>query len=223
VEAEVLALGISRCDWERITQRDSVFYALPGLDPLLQQSGVYSVLGLQPPVDNAITISNPLLSWCNNAWDQTSPSGYAWLGTPDSDCQLTVAPESVPEYWLNSLTLNLTSAINCTAALSAARKSGTPVLVPIFDKSQGVTNLLPARYRLIGFAPFVVTGYTGLLGGLLGAVSSLSNTVPAIAKLLCGLQMCIYGYFTKAVIPTHLPTRFGTAKNFGVTVIGRTG
>jgi Flp pilus assembly protein TadG len=225
--ATVLALGFSLCDWERITGRNSVFRALPGLDPLLQQTGIYSLLGLQPPLDSAVTISNPPLSICNNDWDHTSPSGYAWLGAPNASCQLTIAPTITPEYWIDSLKLTLTTlstAVNCTNALAAARARGVPVLVPIFDRVQSfVTNLFPARYRIIGFAPFVVTGYTGLVGGLLGAVSSLSNTVPAIAQLLCGLQLCIYGYFTRSVLPAHMPTAFGNSRNLGVTVIGRTG
>ncbi|GIE28406.1 hypothetical protein Ait01nite_014510 [Actinoplanes italicus] len=228
--ATVLALGVSLCDWERITGRNSVFRGLPLLDPLLQQTGVYSLLGLQPPLDNAITISNPPLSPCNNSWDQISPGGYAWLGTPNAACQLTIAPTITPEYWIDSLTLTLTTlstAVNCTNALASARAKGTPVLVPIYDKVQSfLTNLFPARYRVIGFASFVVTGYTGLLGGLgglVGSASSLTGLVPGIAKLLCGLQLCIYGYFTKSVVPEHLPKAFGSGRNFGVTVIGRTG
>ncbi|MFC4065920.1 hypothetical protein [Actinoplanes subglobosus] len=52
-----------------------------------------------------------------------------------------------------------------------------------------------AQYRIVGFAPFVVTGCTGLLGGVLSGVGSLLSSQPV----------------------------FGTGRNFGATVIGRIG
>ncbi|MEU8664857.1 hypothetical protein [Actinoplanes philippinensis] len=71
-------------------------------------------------------------------------------------------------------------------------------------------------------APFVVTGHTTLLGTLT-CVSILTDTVPGIASTLCGLQRCVYGYFTKSIIPERVRTKSGTTKTFGLTVTGRTG
>lgn len=223
VATNVLAMGVSKCDWDRMTNGGKKFYALPGLDPLLQQAGVYSLLGLESPVDNAIAISNPLLSWCNNPLDHTTSSGYAWLNSL-GNCHLDVtASTSTVQTWVTAPALNLLAAITCTSELAAARASGKPVLVPIFDSAIGATNILPAAYHIVGFAPFVVTGYTTLLGTLTNIPSILTNTVPGLASTLCGLQRCVYGYFTKSIIPEHMPTKFGTTKNFGLTVIGRTG
>lgn len=223
VAENALAMGVSKCDWDRMTNGGKKFFALPGLDPLMQQSGLYSLLGLEPPVDNAIAISNPLLSFCNNPLDHSSSSGYAWL-TSAANCHIDVTTSTTGvQTWVTAPALNLLAAINCTSELAAARASGKPVLVPIYDSAVGATNILPAAYRIIGFAPFVVTGYTTLLGTLTNVPSILTNTVPGIASLLCGLQRCVYGYFTKSIIPEHLPTKFGTTQNFGLTVIGRTG
>ncbi|GLY02632.1 MULTISPECIES: pilus assembly protein TadG-related protein [Actinoplanes] len=220
--ANVLGLAISKCDWERITGNGSTFYALPGLDPLLQQTGLYSLLGLQPPIDNAVVVNQPILTFCKNSWDKTSSAGYAFLDGVDANCKITIAPPAAG-VWMDLNAFNLAAAINCQNALAVARASKQPVLVPIFDKVVGALALLPARYHVVGFAPFVVTGYTGLLSGLVGALSTLGNLVPAVATLLCGLQTCIYGYFTKSLVPEHMPTAFGTSQNFGAMVIGRTG
>ncbi|WP_433788874.1 pilus assembly protein TadG-related protein [Actinoplanes sp. CA-252034] len=223
IATNALAMGVSKCDWDRMTNGGTKFYALPGLDPLLQQTGLYSMLGLQPPVDNAIAINNPLLSWCKNPLDLTSSSGYAWLSAL-GDCHLNVTTSTTGlQNWVTAPALNLLSAITCTGELAEARASGQPVLVPIFDSTVGATNILPAAYRIVGFAPFVVTGYTTLLGTLANVPSILTNTVPGLASTLCGLQRCVYGYFTKSIIPKHMPTQFGTTRNFGLTVIGRTG
>ncbi|HWS31420.1 MAG TPA: hypothetical protein VN408_01610 [Actinoplanes sp.] len=55
--------------------------------------------------------------------------------------------------------------------------------MPIWDQVQySLTNLFPARYRIAGVAAFVVTGYTGLIGGLLGEVSSLPNSSPSTIR-----------------------------------------
>ncbi|WP_255689185.1 hypothetical protein [Actinoplanes sp. DH11] len=44
-----------------------------------------------------------------------------------------------------------------------------------------------------------------------------------MAKVLCDVGSgCIYGYFTKTLVPTYQPA-FGTGQPFGATVIGRTG
>lgn len=69
-----------------------------------------------------------------------------------------------------------------------------------------------------------MTGYTGLLGGVLSGVGSLlsGGLLDALAKILCGVGSCIYGYFTKTLVPRSQPV-FGTGRNFGATVIGRIG
>ena len=41
-------------------------------------------------------------------------------------------------------------------------------------------------------------------------------------KTLCGTGSCVSGYFTKSLVAEYRP-QFGTGRNFGATVIGRTG
>lgn len=222
--ARVLALGISLCDWRRITGNGASFFNIPLISPLLDQVGVNPVLGLTTATSAAVgsvVLNIPLggsLTVCTTPLNFSVPRGYAWLGTPDSSCKISVtAPATLASF----LPLGVT-AVNCANALLSLRNSRQAVLVPIFDQATGITPLL-GSYRVIGYAAFVFTGYTGLLGGLLGTVSWLGGGVPTGAPLLCGLANCIYGYFTRTLIPSARPVFSTTNPDYGVTVIGRTG
>nr|WP_221379630.1 Tad domain-containing protein [Actinoplanes polyasparticus] len=228
---KVLALGISMCDWKRMTANGSTFYG--PLSPLLSQLGLYSVLGLPAPTAAAesaipmVTSAKVLLPLpsCTSPIDPTEPRGWVWLADndlspPDANCELTLKVGDLPRSFLLS---GLTQGITCASRLQAQLASRQPVLVPIYDEVQGLLSLAPA-YRIAGFAPFVLTGWTSLLGGLLSGVGSLLNGgLPGLLQsALCGLSQCILGYFTKTLVPLDSPT-FGTGPNFGATVIGRTG
>ncbi|SNY41826.1 pilus assembly protein TadG-related protein [Paractinoplanes atraurantiacus] len=226
--ATVLALTISKCDWERITKKGTEFFQLPILDPLLGGTGLFPLLGLEAPRNNAVPVNNGILSVCKNTPADTlagNPSGYAWL-TPsaDANCRTTIAPSATTDLWMYTGLLDLAGAIKCTNAMKALVQSGQAVLVPIFDKMIGALNLLPAAFHIVGFAPFVITGFKGLISGLAGTLSSLVDTgLNSLESTICGLQLCIYGYFTKSVITQSFPTTFGTSPDYGVQVIGRTG
>ncbi|GAA0502444.1 hypothetical protein Ade02nite_37250 [Paractinoplanes deccanensis] len=133
--AKVLALTISKCDWERITGRGAKLGAVRA---------------------GAVRISDPLLSWCENIWDRASPSGYAWL-TPSADatCRTTVAPGATTDLWMST---GPAGATRCAGAMNALVRSGEAVLVPIFDRVIAAIDPFPAAYRVAGFAAFVVTG-----------------------------------------------------------------
>lgn len=220
----VFALGISLCDWDRISGDGQGYLGIPLVSPVLDQVGVSPVLGLPTATagaDGAVAASIPLglsATVCTTPLDLLNPRGYAWLGNPDSSCKISVgAPATVPSF----LPLGTTAA-NCAQALRTLRDNRQAVVVPIYDRVVGLTTLL-GTYRVVGYAAFVVTGYTALLGGLLGTVSNLSNGLPALAHTLCGLAACIYGYFTRMVVPSARPVFSPVNDDYGVTVIGRTG
>ncbi|WP_250035119.1 pilus assembly protein TadG-related protein [Paractinoplanes maris] len=231
---KVLALGISECDWKQMTGNGSTYYS--PLGSLLGGLGLYSILGLTPPnasTEFAIPQVLPLgllgkpSPTCNAPPDITVPRGWVWLANnnltpPDANCELSLQVGSMPR----SFTLSgLTQGIPCATKLRAVYDSRQPVLVPIFDDSErGLLTLTP-WFRIVGFAPFVLTGYDGLLGGLLSSVDNLlqGNGVPSLVqKLTCTLSACIYGYFTRVLTPVDSPA-FGTGRDYGVTVIARTG
>lgn len=222
--ARTLALGISLCDWKRITGNGTGYFSVPLISPLLDQVGVNPVLGLTTAtagVEGPIVLDIPLggsLTVCTTPLDFTVPRGYAWLGSPDSSCKISVTAPAT----LSSFVPFGATALNCATALLNLRNNHQAVLVPIFDQASGFTPLL-GSFHVIGYAAFVFTGYTGLLGGLLGTVSWLGGGVPTGAPLLCGLANCIYGYFTRTLIPSARPVFSTTNPDYGVTVIGRTG
>lgn len=229
---KVFALGISLCDWKRMTNNGQVFYG--PIDALLNATGLFSLIGLPSPGpggDSAIPQVLPLnalglpLPSCTTPLDLTVPRGYVWLSNPDltppdNDCMIDLKVGDKPRSFLLS---GLMVGVYCAQKLQALRGGG-PILVPIFDKIEPEVLSLAPQYRIAGFAPFVVTGYTGLLSGVLSGVGSLlgGGLFAALATILCGTGSCIYGYFTKTLIPRNKP-QFGTGPNFGATIIGRTG
>jgi hypothetical protein len=205
---------------------------------VVSQLGLYDTFGLPPPVSGvdsgvaAVLPANVLgiaLPSCTTPANLGVPRGYTWLNStdgtsPDSNCSINVSVGDYPQSnVLSGLTVGASTA--CSNRLRAARTSGLPILVPIFDVLQQSLLTLAPAYRIVGFAPFVVTGNTSLLGGLLTGVGSLisGGGVPSLlSATLCGVGSCVYGYFTRTLVPQSHPV-FGTGTNFGATIIGRTG
>ena len=231
--ADVFALGISECDWKRMTGNNTTYYGPVG--SLLDQVGLFNLIGMPSAgagVDGAIPeaaaiglFGNPVTT-CTTPASATVPRGYVWLGYPDG----TAADANCKLHGLQvgdkprSVLLAGLFATNCTNKLKTFR--GSTLMVPIYDSiSRELLTVNPA-YRIVGFAPFVVTGYGGGVSGLLGSVGSLitgSALFSVLNSTLCSLLgACIYGYFTRTVLPERNP-QFGTGKDYGATIIGRTG
>ncbi|GAA1651975.1 TadE/TadG family type IV pilus assembly protein [Actinoplanes couchii] len=229
---KVFALGISLCDWKRMTSNGTVFYN--PLGTLLNDIGLFQLIGLPSPnpgQDSAIPQVLPLtalglpLPSCTTPVDLTVPRGYVWLqypdlSPPDSECMMDLKVDDLPRSFLLS---GLLIGTICAQKLQAKLNKG-PFLVPIFDKIVPELVSLAPQYHIVGFAPFVVTGYSSLVPGVVNSVTSLlsGGLLGALTTLLCTTAACITGYFTKTLIP-HSRPQFGTGPNFGATVIGRTG
>lgn len=139
---KVLALGVSLCDWERMTSNGSVFYG--PLGSLLNNIGLFSLIGLPSPGpggDSAIPEVLPLtalglpLPSCTTPVDLTRARGYVWLSRPDltppdNECMLDLKVGEKPRSFLLS---GLLVGVYCAQKLKALRGSG-PILVPIYDR-----------------------------------------------------------------------------------------
>jgi Flp pilus assembly protein TadG len=235
VTTKVFALGISLCDWKRMTGNGTVFYGPIG--SLLAGLGLYTTIGLPNPTpgaDSAIVKSGStvllgsVLPSCTTPLDGTVPRGYGWLmyqdlSSPDANCMMNIAVDDLPRASL----LNLTS-LTCIPLLQGYAAAGRPIMVPIYDKLvpsvSPILSIAP-QYHIVGFAPFVPTGYYTLLGGLIKGLTSIlsGGLAQGINDVLCITSACITGYFTKTLTPATRPTGFGTGQNFGATVIARTG
>jgi hypothetical protein len=116
----------------------------------------------------------------------------------------------------------LLPGLYCAQKLKVLAPKREPILVPIYDTltTNPILSLQPS-YHIVGFAPFVVTGYADLIKDVGNILTG--GLLPGVAGLLCtALSDCIYGYFTQTIVPKPRPV-FGTGRNFGATVIGRTG
>jgi Flp pilus assembly protein TadG len=235
---KVFALGISLCDYNRMTNNGTVQYG-PITSTVGQLTGLYPLIGLPAPTgtsDDVIPAALPAkvlniaLPNCPGfGLDLSIPRGYVWLNNPDgslpdANCMITAKVGA----WHGSFALSglTTGALGTACATKLAGLRGKPVLVPIFDITQftGLLGLV-TNYRVVGYAPFVITAYTGLLGGVLTGVGSLlgGSLAGLLGNVLCATSNCIEGYFTKTLVPAVNP-QFGSAgTNFGATIIGRTG
>lgn len=145
VSRPVFALGLSLCDWVRGTRDQGFFRATAVLDadrvsPVgrLDEPGPSSAQPVQP--------RDPVFRCEQEVIDSPAavPSGWAWLGSPDASCQVTVAAPA-------TLTAGLPLGPACCTKLAESRDRQAALLVPIFDSAGLVT------YRVSGYAAFVVT------------------------------------------------------------------
>nr|ADE10213.1 hypothetical protein [Actinoplanes liguriensis] len=240
---DVLALGVSRCDFLRLTGDYTRFFAPPPPTGPNPQTGVHPLLGLSDPTAGYIPISDGILATSCPADAGETVAGYTWLGqpdgppalpgllpvsAPDASCELTGIPatDGPADSWVGGFTIgpgNASAATACLDRLNVLITSGQPVLVPIFDRQVAVIGTLPSYYRIAGFAPLVLTGYESPVSGPVSPGSAVPSLVPGAQRALCAAQSCLYGYFTRALVTDHVPTRFATSRYYGAMVIGRTG
>ncbi|MFD0517881.1 Tad domain-containing protein [Paractinoplanes durhamensis] len=235
VTTKVFALGISLCDWKRMTGNGTVYYGPIG--GLLSGLGLYTTIGLPNPTTGAdysivksgsTVLLGSVIPSCTTPLDTTVPRGYGWLmyqdlTAPDSSCMMNIAVDDLPRASVLALT-----ALTCVPLLQAYAAAGKAIMVPIYDKLvpsfSPILSIAP-QYHIVGFAPFVPTGYYTLLGGLVKGLGSIlsGGLTQGLNDVLCIVSACITGYFTKTLVPLSRPTGFGTGQNFGATVIARTG
>ncbi|GAB7050321.1 pilus assembly protein TadG-related protein [Catenuloplanes indicus] len=129
-------------------------------------------------------------------------TGFGWLDSSDCTRNLTYPSDTAGG------TAGVLSALlftNCTTVLNNAISSGTPVNLPIYDTITG------GSAHLIGYAPFVVTGWR--LTAVLGLLPQ-TRSEPATGACT-GFEQCIYGYFKP--LPRSVPG------SYGVTTLKRAG
>ena len=174
--ARGLAVTFSTCEWNELTGDGSTFWPAPedGLPP----ASAERVVRLK---DNTATTCGAGPS----GWD--APGGFGWLDDADGTCSTTV---SVDGSFGGSTGNSVSSA--CRAALADLRDRRRPTLIPIYDGVRG--NGANTTYHLAGFASFVPTGYY---------LSGLTSPSWLTGRHACrGQERCLYGYFTRGLVPT---------------------
>jgi Flp pilus assembly protein TadG len=171
-----LAVTVSICEWDSYTGAGSAFP--------------------DPPVDQVIYLhDNGKAGVCkpNGPSGADAPGGFGWLDDPNNDCRTPVRVNGT----YDGDTGNSVSKA-CRDMLTALRDSGDPVLMPVYRAVGGTGSNI--TYTLEGLGAFVVTGWN--LPGFTAA-STLTNQ-DYCAKPSAGngnSDTCIYGYFTKALVP----------------------
>lgn len=177
--ASTLPLTISFCEWQYAT-RDGVDFA--PAPPAIVDGGYERVLSVKADGGNPIPCpSSP------SGGDL--PGGFGWLA--NSDCDIDVDVDGA-----FSADPGVSGSSACEALLAAARSSGEPLLVPIFDVAEGTGR--NGTYQMHGFAAFVVTGYD--LSGF-KAASTLTGRKKCSTSGSSSAK-CIFGYFTRDLVTT---------------------
>jgi Flp pilus assembly protein TadG len=179
------SLAISACEWNRYTKKGAVYP-----DPPAEQ-----VIDVRDGDEDAAA--------CEGGGP---PNGFAWLADRSGGCRTPVAAGGTYPAEPRS---GLPAA--CEAVLTGARNSGRPLLTPVYSAVAGEGRR--ARYTIVGFAAFVVTGWD--LPDRSRAPSKLTG------RSSCkDADACIYGYFTRATLPGGGPTG---GPDLGARIVGLVG
>jgi hypothetical protein len=195
-QATGMAVTFSTCEWDAVTGGGTTFWPSPsiGVPPPSAERIIY----LKGAGGAATCPAGP------SGWDR--PGGFGWLDDSSGTCSTTVDISG-------SFGGNTGNSVSqaCREALAASRSGREVALIPIYD---GVTgNGSHTTYHLAGFASFVLTGYRQ---------SGFSAPSWLTGRHACsGSQRCLYGYFTKGLVPTTGVTIDGP--DLGVSVVNLVG
>ncbi|MFC4058823.1 pilus assembly protein TadG-related protein [Planomonospora corallina] len=117
-----------------------------------------------------------------------SPGGFGWLDDLDDTCSVTVAAGGT--YGGDP---GVSPSQACRAVLAEVRADRTVTYLPVFRAvaASGQNTV----YTVEGFAPFVITGYA------LSGASAPSNLTGE--QHCTGSDKCVYGYFTRSLMPAR--------------------
>jgi Flp pilus assembly protein TadG len=140
-----------------------------------------------------------------------APGNFGW--TSKSNCQVTIsAVGTYPGATGNS------GAGDCEPLMQGYWQNQTVLDVPVYDPAQVTSSGNNATYKLLGFAPFVITGFS--LPGNSGTTTEpdwVQNNNQAPCN---GNAWCVSGFFTHELVPTS-GTLGGTY--MGLAIIKLTG
>lgn len=187
-----LPVTISLCEWNKMTGTGASFAPSPP----------YPTRGSYPTTfERALYLHDTKgASGCPAGPSGSDlPGGFGWL--KGAGCSTTVSATG----WAPDNT-GVDVEKDCKAALEGIVSAGSPVpggiiMIPIFVQVNGLSGS-NGEYRIDGFAAFYLTGYN-----LPGAKQA---SVASGADLCKGAEKCLYGWFTKALVPVGSLTSGGS-------------
>nr|WP_260408597.1 Tad domain-containing protein [Planomonospora venezuelensis] len=174
LRARGLGLTVSLCEWREATAGGTVFAPAP---PAAVPGSAEVVLHLHTTTARTCTTRGS---------GGDSPGGFGWLDDLDDTCSVLVEADGT--YGGDP---GVSPSKACERVLADARGERVVTYLPIFRQVGGSGQ--NTRYTIEGFAPFVITGY---------ALPGASEPSKLTGLSRCGgSDKCVYGYFTRALVP----------------------
>jgi hypothetical protein len=170
-----LAFTISACEWNADTGSGTSFAPPPPASPPMSADQILQFHGSEH-------------TGCaqDNSSGADGPGIFGWTQDDTGNCQVIVSGSSYGD------SAGTSASTACKDALAAAAVMGAaPVLIPVYNSEAG--SGANGTYALLGFAAFVVTGYS-VPGSSAADWLNPNHTCGGSAK-------CIFGYFTHALVP----------------------
>ena len=181
-----LPVTISLCEWNRMTSNGSSFAPPPPYTS-----------GYPTSFERAIYLHNTTGATNCPAGPSGSdlPGGFGWLES--SGCSATVSATG----WVDDDPgVSMPPACR-TVIADIVGTGGGLVMMPIYVETNGL-NGSNGSYRIDGFAAFYLTGYS--------MPGERRDSVASGNRYCRGSDKCLYGWFTKALVPTGSLTGGGS-------------
>ena len=198
--ANTIAFTISACSWYVYTNNGTNFAPPPPYPPNPLPAPSYDHIMFEHGLGSSQTTGCPPYQPSG----QDAPGNFGWTSDPSAICSTFVNNGSYGG--------NTGTAVSgaCKTALQNDWTNKTVVYLPVYSAISGTGSSV--TYTLLGFAAFVITGYS-LTGASEPDWLNPANTCK-------GTNKCIFGYFTQGLIPS---TGGLGGKGLGASIVKLTG
>jgi len=198
--AQTIAFTISACSWYVYTNNGITFAQPPPYPPNAVPAPSYDHIMFEHGLGSSKTTGCPPYQPSG----QDAPGNFGWTSDPSAICSTVVSNGSYGG--------NTGTAVSgaCKTALQNDWTNKTVVYLPVYSAISGTGSSV--TYTLLGFAAFVITGYS-LTGASEPDWLNPANTCK-------GTDKCIFGYFTQGLIPS---TGGLGGKGLGASIVELTG
>ncbi|GAB4068345.1 hypothetical protein GCM10028777_27150 [Angustibacter speluncae] len=180
-----LPVTISLCEWNRMTANGTSFAPSPPYPPY------------PTSFERALYLHNTTGATNCPAGPSGSDlaGGFGWLQS--SGCSATVSATG----WVND-DPGVSMPTPCRSVIAnIVGTGGGLVMMPIYVETNGLTGS-NGKYRIDGFAAFYLTGYA--------MPGERQDSVASGTRYCRGSDKCLYGWFTKALVPVGSLTSGGS-------------
>lgn len=231
--AKSVAFTISDCEWNTATGNGTSFAAYPPWPHSYVWQNQVNPVNVAGRENVLVLHGESNATSCGGSdtagWDKQG--AFGWVGD-GSKCTVPITSNTYPAN-------PGSNAINaCVQTFQNAYTNHSPIFIPVYSGTSGTGS--GVIYTLKGFAAFIVTGWDftsgqsgwNQAGGTVKEPSlvALSESVPTNVANYChkplvasNSDVCVYGFFTKALIPASALPGGSGGQNLGATSVKLTG